>query len=901
MKKDVLTVVLLVVCLVSISFVSASFQNGTNSHDIDDFYGPGEVLSGWLNISLEDEPADTLLKGFSNSIKLLDFLKNTRASYTCTPLDCSSYYPKLGSSSTSRNLFVVYENPKIIGINLGGQVNQVTSLEFKIKSDLEDSCFEPLKIDVLDDDISEWKADELSGVYNCEMRNPYGCYKDSDQMGTFLITDKKACQKIKLTTASRGFLLGADIIKVGTSSGDTDVNFEITAGDNFKQCIAKVRSTGKVSCLVEFDKGLTEPIDANVCVSVNQLAIGEYELKYEDVDACGSYENEKRDFSIFVKGGKYKGVGTTNFNSDLVGDSIDLGNYITNYVDKRYQGDCESGGCIIPISIYSWDGQEIVVSDLKLVYRGNVESAIYEVERNVSIVDANYQKLDLEKAGILAPLEIGNHTFDLKLGNKRIFKQNITVSPVPTIKDIYPKDPATFVETNFFILLQNPAENLTYDWSFGDGSKKQTTTKNFITHTYEKIGNYDLTVAVSNNYGSNSKKFEINVKSPRDLINNTIDRKWDNIDDVESQISGLPNDVINYVLNTSDWSDLRSELEKLEQESKGIVSDDKAMSIMGDLFNLEIPFSFGISQTVTPTTFFQSAEQIDFGTLEDLGAGKTNATRDQYNLAVNSWLLGNMEITLEYETYSFYYETGEEKPVVSNVEITFKPRRNISNFYLVINGDSAKIIIKNKSSQDIGRVAKGITFPKIGETFKINLLYPGKVDFFNLPFYVSPNIDNLDVGVVVTCNRNNICEKDLGESIENCKYDCKPVGITITLMFILIAIAFVVYIVLQEWYKRYYEHHLFPNRSDLFNVINFINNALNQGLKKPGIFKQLSNQGWKNEQIIYVWKKYQGKRTGMFEIPIFKGLEKIKMQKEIAKRQIFQRPGFSFKYIPKKR
>ena len=69
MKKGVLIVILLVGCLISINFVSAKFQNGTNSHDINDFYGPREVLTGWLNISLEDEPADTLLKGFSGVLQ----------------------------------------------------------------------------------------------------------------------------------------------------------------------------------------------------------------------------------------------------------------------------------------------------------------------------------------------------------------------------------------------------------------------------------------------------------------------------------------------------------------------------------------------------------------------------------------------------------------------------------------------------------------------------------------------------------------------------------------------------------------------------------------------------------------------------------------------------------------
>ena len=65
------------------------------------------------------------------------------------------------------------------------------------------------------------------------------------------------------------------------------------------------------------------------------------------------------------------------------------------------------------------------------------------------------------------------------------------------------------------------------------------------------------------------------------------------------------------------------------------------------------------------------------------------------------------------------------------------------------------------------------------------------------------------------------------------------------------------------------------------------------------IRKKLSGSGWQREQLPYAIRKLDGKRTGMFEIPIFKFAENRKVKEEIAKRQskgvdtrFIKRPGF---------
>ena len=104
-------------------------------------------------------------------------------------------------------------------------------------------------------------------------------------------------------------------------------------------------------------------------------------------------------------------------------------------------------------------------------------------------------------------------------------------------------------------------------------------------------------------------------------------------------------------------------------------------------------------------------------------------------------------------------------------------------------------------------------------------------------------------------------------------------------IFILIIFTLVVYISLQEWYKRHYEKYLFPNKDDLYNVINFIYNARASSLKDEEIRSKLLRLRWTGEQVTFAFRKIDGKRTGMYEIPIFKVFENMKVKEEIAKRQ----------------
>ena len=74
------------------------------------------------------------------------------------------------------------------------------------------------------------------------------------------------------------------------------------------------------------------------------------------------------------------------------------------------------------------------------------------------------------------------------------------------------------------------------------------------------------------------------------------------------------------------------------------------------------------------------------------------------------------------------------------------------------------------------------------------------------------------------------------------------------------------------------------NNYDLYNLVNFIYNSRSSGLNDDEIKKKLKAAGWSNERIIYAFKKIEGRRTGMWEIPIFKAFENRRVKKELEKR-----------------
>ena len=896
MKKRILILGLLIGIFL-INLVSSDFTlaPGNKSHELTTSYASAEPIKGWINLSFQNEPADSLLTAFDSSISLKDFLDKNSASYFCFPSDCENGY-SASNPESSKKILLGYLKEKLIGIEITNKIDSISVFRFNVSTNNEKSCTNPLKIDLFDDDNIEWKAGNISDQFDCIIPNSYGCFKEIDSNSTTEITpDGFYCEKIKIPI-NKKLRIGADVI----GSGSAQFEMSIEVGGNSKTCTVSVSASGKAKCEIIFDEEIGELENANICIT--KISGVKYEIKYEDKDPCGYSEingqQYPHDFSIFVEVAKYNHINDFQFNQEnFYGDASGTGlaDYIKEYVDDKY-ANCDQK-CVIPIKIKSGISQEITISGLSFRYYSNgilkETSNIYDIESSDVLISSNFSKLDLEKANLLVPSSYGNKTLSLKLNEDTLLEKSIKVLAVPKIVSVTPQEVAALVSYPFIVFLEEEASNLTYTWDFGDNTEKQVTNRRVLEHAYPKIGNYNLSVTVSNKLGNSSKSFSVKVGSPREYINLTINDYNKKLDGIETEINKLPEWIQKEIKKKYDIDSIKSEISTQAKKFDPVFSSDaECVAIMTELSKLDIRDSFNLSQKIMPSNIFPDSEQINLAALDYLGAGKPDGTEEEYANAVNYWFMNALQMTIESETYALYHRY-EVKDLLSYVKVTLTPKENqkLGEVYFLVNGNPEEIKFNTDKTVKEYDDAAAIIFSELESQESIEFLYPGKLLVGSFPVYISPEFRNLEIEMdPEVCNSNKRCEKNLGENYKNCRVDCKPVGLTLLWICILLFIALCIYIALQEWYKRHYERHLFPDKNQLFNLINFMNNSYNQGMKKSDIFSKLKDLWWGSEQLRYAWNKFLGKRTGMWEIPFFKWVEKRQVKKELEKRGSLNNP-----------
>ena len=894
--------ILIFVILLISNFTLANIQLGNLSHKIDSTYTTSKPITGWVNFSLDNEPGDTLISGFGSNITIKKFLDgnniacNVIGPYECScfPNDCEPSYTTTGSPSTEKTYSMGFVSTQVFGIKLTGNISKITDFRFNISTNAKDSCLIPLMIDLFDDDNIDFRVLNVSDD-ECAIENPFGCYKSEDLEGNTSIGTVPLCNKITLPPL-RGFRIGANII--GTV--DATLSLTLDAGGIGDSCTKIVSSGGEISCKLVLDQALEDYTEAEVCIFSDEGSKNKYSINFEDVDSCGfvgDINGPKHDFEIFVKPLKYSPPSKITFDQNLFDDEFYvLNTNIFDYLNKKYNAECDPE-CIIPIRIYSGVNQDLTISELFIDYEveelnpaGSDESNFYNLNSVETLMSSEFLKLDLLEM-FMTPSTTGELDFVLNIGSETII-QNISVIDIPEIKNIIPNKAAFSVPTTFIVILDRPSGNLTYTWDFGDNTPPETTTTNRLSHTYSALGSYQIKVIISNNLGMTSKTTTINVIAPYDAINETIIEYRTRLKNLDNSLFILPDWIQKRILKIVDINDLKSAVNKLESDYKElfITDDEDLVKIMTSLNNLNIPIKLEPSLEIRSMKFIQNKDRLDVSILEEFGAGNLDEEReDEYYPAINRWLDDNLDITLESKTYSFYYDDQREQTILSHVTLRLNPRTDIEEFYMIIEGDTNNIkFFGDYSEREIDTLRYGIRFLDLisGEERKIEFSYPETIEVFNPPLYVSPEFRKIELGFDPgICNNNNICEENLGEDFKNCRVDCKPIKLTVLFLAILFFITFVVYIALQEWYKRNYESHLFKNKNHLFNLLTFMNNAVIQKIPKGQIFNKLKPFGWSNEQLKYGWKKLHGKRTGMWEIPIFLPFEKRKIKKEIEKRK----------------
>jgi len=880
MRWKFLSLFIIVLTVFLASGAYASISPGNKTYNIDVNYAPGEKLRGWINISLQQESADSLLSNNLNSSKitLKDFLEANdlaeEGDYTCIPGGCGKSY--IATNPDSKKSFALsYSEERIISFKLNENIRNITGIGFDVSANNEKICMNPLEIDFFDFGL-KWKSKFFSDDFSCTYETGTGCFNQFESTSEIAIDSTHFCEKIKLLEGSK-FKLGAWVKNGTTAWSDGLLKMQLW-GLSDTQPIASCNlpsppnGGGEIGCIAYYNN--TQIREFYVCIKASQET--NYSTKREDVNSCGFYGQppgppEKHDYYIFASAAKFNTIGKFRFDQQEYskytgpGDPEKFSQYILNYIDEEYGRNCTSG-CVIPIKFRAYGSFDIEVSNLIIAYSTDAgpqpaENKTYDTAQESGKISSDFLNLDLSLANISLPSSLGNRSLVLSLGDNIIFSKNIFITGMPVINNVLPTSVPAGVAVKFTAIISSGSKNISvFKWDFGDESEEETT-NNSVMHAYS-LGSHTLTLTVKDTSGlETTKEFEITAVNPKDVANLTIKKYRSRIDGITSKIGNYGAWYKKSLDEAIGINEMDDGLRALERKFTIASTDEDFASIMSNLTEMNVPLSLEKSQETNDFPLVVSAENVEPKLLEELGAGEyENGSEEEYRTAIEDWANSNLDLTADIFTLSLNYEDHSE-PILNYFKLKIIPKeeKEIENYFVI----NEKAIVNSGDVKELSDEKVGIKFNSL-ESREIEFVILGSVDPREVPLVISPEFSKIEISALPgICNNDGKCDKERGESWKNCRNDCTPIARILIYLGILIFAAFIAYIILQEWYKRKYESHLFKNRNDLFNLVNFINNALSKGMGKDEIAKRLKQYKWSSEQIAYAFKKVKGKKTGM--------------------------------------
>ncbi|HRZ86065.1 MAG TPA: PKD domain-containing protein [Candidatus Paceibacterota bacterium] len=882
--------------IISLSYVSSNVYLGNLSHNIKETYFPGEQISGWINISLENESTLSYFSdNFGNQIVLDSLLKKLNVSYICNIKDCGSNYITAGPGFDFKKL--AFSSETLVGFKLTGSSVSVSDISLNIKSNAQAGCLSQLLVDFNADNTPDFSNKNYL-LENCGSFIRSSCYSRFSEW--FSITSTPYCEVIKIPK-SPAIEIKASIKKESIVTPFKPGLIKASVYNNLGNLIGVCNlsepssSINYASCL--FPYAIKDNTPYSVCVSSTeeQEVKGYFIQSRASAPFCGYYDIPSElgsntfngEYNITVVSKKFDKVNTFNINQSTFGiqnGGESLAEKINAYLEKVYLSDC-SNSCVVPIKI-SGLSQEIELSGLNVVYTsessgGVLTKTLYNVGKSENTIKSNYFNIPLDSLKFRTPQNQSDYILKLSLGGKEILNKSITVKVEPDIRvsSIYPSVVPATQKSDFFAFLDYSLDPLdyTFKWNFGDNTEVITTTEPLLSHTYYDVGNFTLNITMfKDNQEVSVSSFNILITSPKEAIPSRIIEVNSALSNIKTQISLLPQAYQDKIKEKIALSELEEDFKEISNNYNQIkslttTSDSEYASIMNQINELNIPQSVQSADSFSQSLLNYPPEIIDLSVIETLFEEEFDSDNiESYKEKIYSWSIENIDVFLNYKNLVSYKKNVRED-LGSLYKITITPINEIDYpFYIIIKEPKDNIIFTKEYNISEDYDYTGIVLQNLLEPVNIEFLVLEKISPNQMPIFISPSASYL------------IEEKINPISIE------KPrVFLKLLISFIILIIIFLgAYIFLQEWYKKSYEKSLFKNSNQLYNLIFFINNAKKQNKSDSEIISMLKAKKWKGEQIGYAIKKFKGERVGMWEIPLFKFKDNKKVQSEIDKRQV---------------
>ncbi len=867
MKKSVI-----LFCLVLILIPSVFAEIQVLNQSIQKTYLGGEKLEGSILVSLEDISADSkVTTSFGESIELLKWLNlsgfKEGTSYNCSTLNCLGDYSKKQTSPID-SVLISEGSVEIVGFNLIGDNVELEELDLDIATNSPQSCVRNLLVDVSNNQTAFLQ----NRKYVSESCDPIkdGCFNEN--LGSYqqgILGSSVYCEKISLPIAP-AYKVGAKI--KNSTQGVGQIKMDLFCEDlrDCGNCILPEHSEDieSLSCIINHTSIFPE--EYYVCISSTG---GNYKINFETSgELCGTDQiagnNLDRDYDIFAQAMRFDNiaisVGSEDF-IDLNGEGL-IG-YLNEYILEKYGGDCSNKGCFIPFG-FSGIAQSVLFQNPNIKYTWGATTLqnddLFLLEVDNSLINAGEIELDLGSSGFRVPLSGNNKRLEISIGEDKLI-EGLDLSITPSFSfDISPK----------FTLIGSPTEfraisnkNITKSsWSFGDGSSDESNNEK-IMHTYSQAGDYELEVSLETNQGNARRKFTVLVGDPQLSAQRLLDDYDSRIENLESGLAKFPPFVKTEVEDKVGVGNLKAALVRMRNEFESASDEAGFIDVVENLVGLNIPIGIGYSlEGNYPENI--GFENIEVSYIEEL-VGK-NIDDSDLKTNIIDWMGENYGISMDLKIITLFKER-ENEDVLSFFKVSIENKDNFKGqSYLIIDYPFEGIVFKESYGQKSVNSGAQIA---LGKKSLFEFVVPGNVQASELGIHVASS-EVFDIGneVIITEDEPFKTFGFLGWLI------------LLTIVFM------VVYILLQEWYKRHYENYLFPKKNDLYNLIAFIRNSRNAGLDEGAIKNNLSKSGWNGEHINYGFKKSEGKRTGMWELPLFKFFEKKKVENEMVNR-VSANPG----------
>ena len=902
-KKEliILIVALLLIVSLNINLVNAEFTFDKNSSSIEKSYAEGDYVRGRINMSFTEQENKNFMSNFNGGIGLYDLLNNSGLSFACNPKNCKDTY-NAESGAATKSFSAV--NNKLFGFVVsGGTLDKIDGFRFNITDSTgQSSCNNQINVDLFNDGTIDFYNTKSSGEV-CGSKG-YGCFESDEIKVDADISKTLYCNKVNVSAAG-GYRITANVKKISPNGEKLKLYFyDLTARkkmdapceiDPGSQAVGESK---ELTCDVKYSS--LKPFQAQTCVQDSKTyENGEtgYRIKTESHEACGGTITDSNPYSIVISSDydlaiqplQYAPVGEIEFNPIIyknLNASKDLKNDVINYLNKVYGLDCKDN-CVIPVSINGSSSNiqmhSAVISYIKKDQNKLTTEDIYDLTKKPFTMTMNSTFLNVEKMKFLVPNINGTHAFYLCFDQTECNGDNDLMSESVNVKVgfDFSMGPRSILVGQKTIFVAQSSKNITSSiWKFGDNSTAVNSNDNKAEHIYEKEGEFLVEVTATAKSGESSiKKFKVNVGDAKKSANLTINKYKRRVVDVTNDLKDLSEWEKNKI--EADFTITADEFKKISNDYQNLgssASNSDYVAIVGRLLDLKIPYEI----KTTEKGSFPMA--IGFNNLNPSYvneiSGDEPVDEDALKQSIISWMGKNYDSDIEFESISALYDEGKVELLTKyKADLLMKTSAERKESYLFIGYPSNSIKLKKSYDEKSIKDESAIYIPidAEGKPDSIEFLIQGE----NLPgveelgMFISPEIRDLNLG-----GEDKPISPDPWVREGKILWDRLLIVLGILIISVL-----AVYLFLQHWYKKNYERHLFKNHDDLYNLTNFIYNSRKIGLNDQDSRKKLEEKGWKGEQLTYAFKKIDGKRTGMFEIPIFKSLENKKVKQEIEKRQ----------------